>query len=51
VLQFVQNQSGLVKIKEKQTRTGLRLLLSFDHVKSVKQALVVLDRFEDFDKA
>ncbi|MEX0996816.1 MAG: transcription-repair coupling factor [Flavobacteriaceae bacterium] len=45
VLQFVQSQSGLVKIKEKQTRTGLRLLLSFDHVKSVKQALVVLERF------
>ena len=47
VLQFVQSQSGLVKIKEKQTRTGLRLLLSFEHVKSVKQALVVLDRFMD----
>ncbi|MCR9182898.1 MAG: transcription-repair coupling factor [Flavobacteriaceae bacterium] len=47
VLQFVQSQSGLVKIKEKQTRTGLRLLLSFDNVKSVKQALVVLDRFMD----
>lgn len=47
VLQFVQSQSGLVKIKEKQTRSGLRLLLSFEHVKSVKQALVVLDRFMD----
>uniref|UniRef100_UPI0030DAA08F TRCF domain-containing protein n=1 Tax=uncultured Planktosalinus sp. TaxID=1810935 RepID=UPI0030DAA08F len=45
VLQFVQSQSGLVKIKEKQTRTGLRLLLSFEHVKSVKQALKVLERF------
>ncbi len=45
VLQFVQSQSGLVKIKEKQTRSGLRLLLSFDHVNSVKQALKVLERF------
>lgn len=45
VLQFVQSQTGLVKIKEKQTRSGLRLLLSFDHVKSVKQALKVLERF------
>ncbi len=45
VLQFVQSQSGLVKIKEKQTRSGLRLLLSFDNVRSVKQALGVLERF------
>lgn len=45
VLQFVQTQSGLVKIKEKQTRSGLRLLLSFEHVNSVKQALKVLERF------
>lgn len=45
VLEFVQSQSGLVKIKEKQTRSGLRLLLSFEHVKSVKQALKVLERF------
>jgi transcription-repair coupling factor (superfamily II helicase) len=44
VLQFVQSQSGLVKIKEKETRSGLRLLLSFEHVKSVKQALKVLER-------
>lgn len=45
VLQFVQSQTGLVKIKEKQTRSGLRLLLSFEHVKSVKQALRVLEKF------
>jgi len=41
----VQSQSGLVKIKEKETRSGLRLLLSFEHVDSVKQALRVLERF------
>lgn len=46
VLQFVQSQSGLVKLKEKQTRSGLRLLLSFDNINSVKQALKVLERFE-----
>ncbi len=45
VLEFVQSQSGLVKIKEKETRIGLRLLLSFEHVNSVKQALKVLERF------
>ena len=45
VLQFVQSQSGLVKLKEKETRNGLRLILSFDHVQSVKQALRVLERF------
>jgi transcription-repair coupling factor (superfamily II helicase) len=45
VLEFVQSQSGLVKIKEKETRSGLRLLLSFEHVDSVKQALRVLERF------
>lgn len=50
VLQFVQSQSGLVKIKEKQTRTGLRLLLSFEQVRSVKQALGMLERFSNLDK-
>ncbi|HKK11443.1 MAG TPA: TRCF domain-containing protein, partial [Flavobacteriaceae bacterium] len=42
VLQFVQTHPKLCKMKEKQTRNGLRLLLTFDNIKSVKQALVVL---------
>ena len=42
VLQFVQTHSTLCKMKEKQTRNGLRLLLTFDRIKSVKQALSVL---------
>ncbi len=42
VLQFVQMHPTLCKMKEKQTRNGLRLILTFDHIKSVKQALTVL---------
>ena len=42
VLQFVQLHPNLCKMKEKQTRSGLRLLLTFDNIKSVKQALAVL---------
>jgi transcription-repair coupling factor (superfamily II helicase) len=42
VLQFVQTHPNACKMKEKQTRSGLRLLLTFEHIKSVKQALSVL---------
>ena len=42
VLQFVQTHSNTCKMKEKQTRNGLRLMLTFEQVKSVKQALNVL---------
>jgi transcription-repair coupling factor (superfamily II helicase) len=42
VLQFLQTHPNLCKMKEKQTRSGLRLLLTFDNIKSVKQALAVL---------
>ena len=42
VLQFVQKHPNVCKIKEKQTRNGLRLMLTFDKIKSVKQALEVL---------
>ncbi|TVZ58462.1 transcription-repair coupling factor (superfamily II helicase) [Flavobacteriaceae bacterium MAR_2010_105] len=42
VLQFVQKNPSTCKMKEKQTRNGLRLLLTFEHIKSVKQALTVL---------
>ncbi|UNY99444.1 transcription-repair coupling factor [Zhouia spongiae] len=45
VLQFVQLHPGLCKMKEKETRKGLRLLLTFDHVKSVDKALSMLSKF------
>ena len=47
VLQFVQLHPKLCKMKEKQTRSGLRLLLTFDNIKSVKQALAVLQPLLD----
>lgn len=42
VLQFVQTNPTSCIMKEKQTRNGLRLLLTFNDVKSVKQALTKL---------
>ena len=33
VLQFVQTHKALCKMKEKQTRNGLRLLLTFENIK------------------
>ena len=47
VLQFVQTHSGLCKIKEKQTRNGLRLLLTFDRITSVEKALSALAPFKN----
>ncbi|MFS4484018.1 transcription-repair coupling factor [Hyunsoonleella sp. 2307UL5-6] len=42
VLQFVQTHPKVCKMKEKQTRNGLRLLLIFENITSVKQALEAL---------
>ena len=42
VLQYIQMHPQAAKMKEKQTRTGLRLLLTFEHIKTVKHALAVL---------
>jgi len=42
VLQFVQLNAGKCKMKEKKTRKGLRLLLTFENIKSTQQALVAL---------
>ncbi|MBT8305862.1 MAG: transcription-repair coupling factor [Maribacter sp.] len=39
VLQFVQTHANICKMKEKQTRNGLRLLLTFDNINSVEEAL------------
>lgn len=42
VLQFVQRNGNLCKMKEKETKNGLRLLLTFENVKSVKKALELM---------
>ena len=42
VLQFVQKQASLVKMKEKQTPNGLRLLITFENVKSINKALEMI---------
>ena len=39
VLQFVQSHSKVCKMKEKQTRNGLRLLLVFENINTVEKAL------------
>ncbi|MFK7814048.1 MAG: transcription-repair coupling factor [Maribacter sp.] len=46
VLQFVQTHSNICKMKEKQTRNGLRLLLVFEGISSVENALQILQPFE-----
>ncbi|RZJ70257.1 MAG: DEAD/DEAH box helicase, partial [Flavobacterium sp.] len=43
VLQFVQKHPLLSKMKEKETKNGLRLLLTFENVKSLKKALELLE--------
>ena len=43
VLQFVQTQSQLCKMKEKQTPNGLRLLVTFENVKSIRRALELIE--------
>ncbi|MGB5359362.1 MAG: transcription-repair coupling factor [Eudoraea sp.] len=42
ILSYVQQHNKTCRLKEKQTRNGLRLLLIFDHIKSVNKALEVL---------
>ncbi len=43
VLQFVQKQPALCRMKEKQTPNGLRLLLTFENVKSIRKALELIE--------
>ncbi|MFC4738561.1 transcription-repair coupling factor [Flavobacterium ponti] len=45
VMQFVQQNGNICKLKEKETKNGLRLLLTFDNVKSVSKALELMQRF------
>lgn len=46
VLQFVQKHPNLCKMKEKQTPNGLRLLLTFENVKSISKALEMMELLE-----
>ena len=43
ILQFVQTNPKLGRIKEKETPKGLKLLLTFDNVKSVRRALELME--------
>ena len=47
VLQYVQNYPQRVTMKEKKTRNGLRLLLTFDRITSVNRALDALAPFRE----
>ncbi|MFC5047500.1 transcription-repair coupling factor [Aquimarina hainanensis] len=42
ILQFAQSHPKTAKLKEKQTRNGLRLLLTFENINSIDKALSVL---------
>ena len=44
VLQFVQQNNAICKMKEKETKNGLRLLLTFNHINSVNKALEILQK-------
>ena len=46
VLQFAQLNTGKCKMKEKKTRNGLRLLITFEHIKSTRQALAALSNIK-----
>ncbi|MFZ4678535.1 MAG: transcription-repair coupling factor [Flavobacterium sp.] len=43
MLQFVQQHGNLCKMKEKDTKNGLRLLITFENVKSIKKALEFME--------
>ena len=46
VLHFVQQHPNAAKMKEQQTRNGLRLLLVFEGIHSIQKALKALAPFE-----
>ena len=45
VLQFVQLHPNICKMKEKQTRKGLRLLLTFEQINTIEKALNTMSQF------
>ena len=44
ILKFVQQNTAICKMKEKETKLGLRLLLSFDNINSVDKAFTILKK-------
>ena len=50
ILQFVQTHPDLCRIKEKETPNGLRLMITFEEVKSVKRALELMEMLQDTTK-
>lgn len=46
VIQFVQKNSAICVMKEKQTPAGLRLLLTFENVKTTRRALELMELLE-----
>ena len=49
VMDFVQKQKDICKIKEKVTPNGLRLLLTFDNVKATRRALELMKMLAGFE--
>jgi transcription-repair coupling factor (superfamily II helicase) len=47
VLQFVQHNAHICTMKEKETKNGLRLLLTFDNINSIKVALATLQKIKN----
>jgi len=45
VLKFVQGHAESVKMKEKNTRTGLRLIITFEGINTIKKALQSIELF------
>ena len=39
VIQYIQNNPRIVKMKEKQTRNGLRLIITFENITTINKAL------------
>ncbi|HEY4617349.1 MAG TPA: transcription-repair coupling factor [Flavobacterium sp.] len=50
VMRFVQKHSSICKIKEKETKNGLRLLLTFENVKSTRRALELMELLGGVEK-
>ena len=47
VLQFVQQHGNICKMKEKETKNGLRLVLTFENVKSISRALEFMEMMKN----
>ena len=47
MLQFVQQNGNICKMKEKETKNGLRLLLTFENVKSINKALEFMEMMKE----